>query len=53
MEQNLHWMQNNNFNSSLRVDKKIYGFNLKFDFENDLFNSSKDYLVNLSIDAKY
>ena len=45
--------KNNNFNSSLRVDKKIYGFNLKFDFENDLFNSSKDYLVNLSIDAKY
>ena len=45
--------KNNNFNSSLRVDKKIYGFNFKFDFENDLFNSSKDYLVNLSIDAKY
>ena len=45
--------KNNNFNSSLRVDKKIYGFNFKFDFENDLFNSSKDYLVNLSVDAKY
>ena len=45
--------KNNNLNSSISVDKKIYGFNFKFDFENDLFNSSKDYLVNLSIDAKY
>lgn len=44
---------NNNMDTAFNIIKEINGFNLKFDLENNFFNSADSYLAKLSIHAEY